>query len=201
VDWTRVESLPEASGGVYDGVTLQIGPKIKAARQRVGLSLRGLGEKTGFSASFLSQVELGQVSPSLSSLARIAQALDTKLSDLVAEPAMTPSPLVRRRQRDSVRSEWSHATLQSLLPAGADERLEVMLIGLEPGGRSGRTPLVHSGKEFAFCVRGKASLTLEGTIHELAEGDSVFYDASRSRQWENKGKRPAEILLVFVRAA
>jgi transcriptional regulator with XRE-family HTH domain len=191
--------LKAAAAFVYERGSLQIGPKLKAARQALRLSLRALGEKTGFSASFLSQLELGQVSPSLSSLAQIAQALDVNLSDLVAAPRTQTGPVVHRRQQEGHRSEWSRATLQSLLPAAAAERIEAMLVTIEPGGRSGKTPLVHVGKEFAFCVRGKVTLTLDGEHHSLGEGDSAFYDASRPRQWENPGKRRAEILLVVLR--
>jgi transcriptional regulator with XRE-family HTH domain len=180
---------------------LQIGPQLKTARQRLRLSLRALGEKTGFSASFLSQVELGQVSPSLSSLAQIAQSLDVKLSDLVADPSTSSGPVVRRRQQKGVRSQWSRATIQSLLPAAAEERIAAMLVTLEPGGRSGKTPLIHVGKEFAFCVRGKVALTIDGENHSLGPGDSVFYDAARLRQWKNPGKRRAEILLVILRSS
>lgn len=166
----------------------------------MGLSLRSLGDKTGFSASFLSQVELEQVSPSLSSLGRIAEALGVTLSELLSEPAATSGPVVhRRRQHQGLRSEWSRATIQSLLPPGVDERVEVMLVVLEPDGRSGKTPLGRTGNELAFCVRGKITLMLDGERHELGAGDSIFYDASRDRQWENPGKRNAEIILINFR--
>ena len=61
---------------VYEGVSVKLGPRLKAARNAKSLSLRALGERTGFSASFLSQVELGQASPSLASLGRIAVELE-----------------------------------------------------------------------------------------------------------------------------
>lgn len=179
---------------------LDVGKKIKAIRKRNGLTLRALGTKTGFSASFLSQVERGVVSPSLSSLGRITHGLGVSVSAILTEPAATASPVVRRRQPRTMRSEWSRATIQSLLPTGTEDGIEAILITIEPGGRIGETPLVHTGKEFAFCVKGRATLLLEGETHELSEGDSVYFDASRLRQWENRKKRNAEILLVIVRS-
>jgi XRE family transcriptional regulator, regulator of sulfur utilization len=178
---------------------LHIGPKLKAARQRIPLSLRALAERTGFSASFLSQVELEQVSPSLSSLARIAEALDIRLTELLAEAPDPQVVVIRRHGRDGLRSQWSRATVQSLLPSSAEERVEVVLLTLEAGGRSGKTPLVREGRELAFCVRGTVTLELEGVVHELAEGDSAFYEASRARHWENRTKNRVELLLIAVR--
>lgn len=178
---------------------MDLAQRIKAARSTKGLSLRALGDLTGFSASFLSQVELGQASPSLSSLGKIAKALSVGLTDLLAEPASaSPGPILRRRNEETVRSEWSRAVVQSLLPAGASAQIGAVLVTLEPGGRSGKVPEPQTGQELAFCVRGKVSLTVDAKAFELSEGDSLFYDARRPLLWENAGKRRAELLLIML---
>ncbi len=195
LDKRKNKSTPGTTGNGAP-LPLQFGAKLKAARRHSGLSLRALGTQTGFSASFLSQVELGQVSPSLASLDRITHALGVRLSDLLSEPAVTNGPVLRRKEQASLRSEWSRATVQSLLPAGVDDRVAVVLIRLEPGGRSGKSPLLHTGEELAFCVRGKVTVVLDEERYELAEGDSLFYDATQPSRWENTGKRRAEVLLI-----
>ena len=175
--------------------------KLKAARQQQHFSLRALAARTGFSASFLSQVELGQVSPSLGSLDRIAQALGMHLSDLLSEPAATNGPVVHHRSRTSLRSEWSNATIESLLPADVQGKIGVVLVGLEPGGQSGRwSSLSVAGKELAFCIRGKVTVTISDQRYHLGEGDSIFYDTLQTSRWENTGKRKTEILLVSLRS-
>src|ERR1700754_3615942 len=113
----------------------QIGEKLRAARQAMGLSLRALGELTGFSASFLSQVELGQTMPSLGSLQRIAEALGLTVANLLASPG-TASAVVRKAGREVLRSEWSKATVEPLVSASADERLQAILVRLDPSGRT-----------------------------------------------------------------
>jgi XRE family transcriptional regulator, regulator of sulfur utilization len=192
--------LPRLYSSVYKPPTVQIGPTLKRARQQQKLSLRALGEKTGFSASFLSQVELGQASPSLASLEKIAGALGMTLGQLLTEPTAAQGPVFRRRSGEGLRSEWSKASLQSLLPTGADESVSVLLIGLEPGGRSGETPAVAGGRQLVFCVRGRPTLTLAGQVYELREGDSIFLDTAAPLMWENRGKRSAEILLIHLRS-
>jgi len=120
------------------------------------------------------------------------------LVDLLGEPSTQAGPVLRRRERESLRSDWSRATVQSLLPSGADARMEARLISLDTKGRTGRS--TAAGRELAFCVRGSVALTLGEERFSLGEGDSVLYDASRSSHWENPHKRRAEILLVLVRA-
>ena len=132
----------------------QIGDRLREARQRSGLSLRALGELTGFSASFLSQVELGQTMPSLGSLQRIAEALGLTVSNLLAQGDAT-SVLVRKDARGALRSEWSKATVEPLVPPSSDEKLQAMLIRLDPEGKTGVTSYAPGRRMFAYCTVGE----------------------------------------------
>jgi XRE family transcriptional regulator, regulator of sulfur utilization len=181
---------------------LRIGAQVKAERQRLGLSLRALAERTGFSASFLSQVELDQTTPSLASLAKLAHALGVTLSTLLAEHE-TPSEatVLRTRDRSALRSEWSKASVSTLLPRSADQRMSVMMIELEPGGRSGNPGDALSGREFALAIKGTVTLRLGEVEQRLSAGDSAYYDASMGSRWSNPGKTRCQILVVNVRFA
>ncbi|WIG97915.1 helix-turn-helix domain-containing protein [Myxococcus sp. SDU36] len=184
---------------MYKPLTVQIGPTLKRARQQQKLSLRALGARTGFSASFLSQVELGQASPSLASLEKIAGALGLTLGQLLNEPVVAKGPIFRRRNEEGLRSEWSKASLQSLLPAGAHENVSVLLVRLAPGGRSGEPAASSGGRQLALCIRGRLVLTVDGTVYELREGDNIFLDSVSGLRWENRGRHSAELLLVHLR--
>lgn len=193
----------DARGASSEGSLLRerVGLKLKAARRQQQLSLRALAARVGFSASFLSQVELGQVSPSLGSLDRIAQTLGMHLSDLLSEPVTANGPVLHHKRQASLHSEWSHATIESLLPADVQSKIGVVLVGLEPGGQSGRwSSLSHAGKELAFCVRGKATVTIADDQYHLGEGDSIFYDTLQTSRWKNASKRRTEILLISLRS-
>jgi transcriptional regulator with XRE-family HTH domain len=52
-----------------------VGGALRRLRKESRVSVRMLASKCGFSPSFISQVELGQASPSIASLDRIALAL------------------------------------------------------------------------------------------------------------------------------
>ena len=60
-----------------------VGPRVKALREAMGLSLRDLAERSGVSAPMLSQVERGETSPTLQVAARIAAGLELRLSQLL----------------------------------------------------------------------------------------------------------------------
>lgn len=168
----------------------------------MSLSLRALADRTGFSASFLSQVELGQSSPSLASLQKICAALDIELVDLLRD-AQPPSnaPVMRREQREPVFSQWSRATAASVLPTRHDDRLRAMALTLEAGGRTGAIARERGNREFAYCTRGRVVLVTQDARHELAEGDAVVLDDLPQTSWENAADEPAELLLVSARVA
>src|SRR4051812_49843223 len=62
---------------------IRIGPRVRALREAMDLSLRDLAERSGVSAPMLSQVERGETSPTLAIAARIASGLDLRLSQLL----------------------------------------------------------------------------------------------------------------------
>ena len=88
---------------------ITIGGKLKNLRESQKLSLRDLGDKVGLSASFLSQLELGQVSPSIASLENIATALNTHITYFFDEPEKTDSVVMRKNERRRIYSKGSKA--------------------------------------------------------------------------------------------
>jgi XRE family transcriptional regulator, regulator of sulfur utilization len=179
-------------------IVLELGPRLRAARKARQISVRALAQRTGFSPSFLSQVELGQSSPSLASLQRICDALEVDLPDLLRDPdhART-APVVRRADRESLRSEWSKASAESLLPNGGDDRFAALLLTIDPGGRTGIIS-TRGSRELAYCIRGKVELTMGSERFDLSPGDSALIDRADA-SWVNRGKRRAEILVVSAR--
>src|ERR1700704_5705584 len=77
---TAIETLETASAAEQPAT---VGPRIRALRDAMGLSLRDLAERSGVSAPMLSQVERGETSPTLAVAAKIAAGLELSLSQLL----------------------------------------------------------------------------------------------------------------------
>ena len=60
-------------------VGILIGNALSAARAKKGLSQKALSEATGIDQSDISKIERGVANPSVSTLSRLAEALDKKL--------------------------------------------------------------------------------------------------------------------------
>src|SRR5215510_12293511 len=61
-----------------------IGPRLRAQREQMGLSLREVARRIGVSASLISQIERDKVNPSVSTLYALVQELKLTMGDLFA---------------------------------------------------------------------------------------------------------------------
>ena len=184
-----------------DPITQQaVGGEVRRLRGVRRISVRTLAEHTGFSASFISQVENGQASPSISSLHKIADALGVTLGEFFAQADGDASLIVRHSKRPRLDSTWSSAHIEALGRKAGGRHLEPLLVTLEPGGRSGKGPHTHTREEFAIIIEGVAMLTLAGQEHLLQCGDAVTLNAGDLRLWENRQDLPTRILFVSARS-
>jgi transcriptional regulator with XRE-family HTH domain len=164
------------------------------------LSLRGLAARTGFSASFVSQLERGLVSPSLHSMERVAAVLGTSLGGFFTALGETDAGLiVRASERKVLHSAWSLAQLAALLPSRGTERLEPLLLTLRPHGRTGKYPVAQATEQFALVLEGRPLLRLGPDEHALGRGDAVALRPGELRLWTNPGRRAARVLIVGLR--
>src|SRR6476661_5532980 len=79
-----------------DPTVAAVGPRVKALREAMDLSLRDLAERSGVSAPMLSQVERGETSPTLQVASRIASGLELRLSQLLRLDEESAVSIVRR---------------------------------------------------------------------------------------------------------
>ena len=73
----------------------ELGSQLRDARQKAGMTLRDVGDRVGITASSLSQIERGQIGPSVSTLMALVSELDVTL-DHVFRPygsANTAKPI------------------------------------------------------------------------------------------------------------
>ena len=154
---------------------------------------------TEFSPSFLSQLENGQVSPSIASMERIARSLGVTLGEFFGQLGSSEGGVViRASERVLLESQWSNATLEALSPVSRNHEIEPFLITIEPGGRTGKHPTGQARGEFAFVVEGEVELTLGPDTYRLDEGDAATVLRGELRRWTNPGKRKARVLVISI---
>jgi transcriptional regulator with XRE-family HTH domain len=180
---------------------LAVGPRIRALREAMDLSLRDLAEQSGVSAPMLSQVERGETSPTLAVAGKIAAGLELSLSQLLRLDEGDGVNVVRADKRLLGGRADGHR-YEVLTPPVPGQRAEVSLHTLAPGSATGGPgdPPIHEpgSRETAVVLDGGLRLVCDGVAHDLAEGDAVTFDADLPHHFENPGRRDARFMSVVA---
>ncbi|MBL0887156.1 helix-turn-helix domain-containing protein [Myceligenerans indicum] len=178
-------------------VRAAVGRAVRRAREAAGLSMRALARAGGMSQPFLSQVEKGETSPSLSSLYRLAHALGVPPSQLMPAVA-APRGVSVLRQGDGQElavSDVPGAARGRLLSGGAGHLLEVVEYDIEPGADLGDW-FESDGEMTVYVMGGELEVTLE---HEgswrLGAGEAISHPAGIRHRWAVAGDTGARVLL------
>jgi len=190
----------ESMGGEADEL---LGRRIRHLRKARDLALKDLAERSGFSISFLSQIERGRSSPSVRVLVRIANALDVGMSDLFEETDASHIPeqstVQRRETRRRLFFRETSVSKELVTPPRPQPKLDVYLITLEPGGSTGSDPYTHPGAEAGLVLKGSLKLEVEQESFILREGDGFSFDSHRPHQFSNPGTSLAQVVWVNAR--
>jgi transcriptional regulator with XRE-family HTH domain len=177
-----------------------VGPRVRALREAMSLSLRDLADRSKVSAQMLSQVERGETSPTLAVAAKIASGLELTLSQLLRLDEGQHVAISRAAERRSSR-RGGHL-IEELTPPLPGQRADVSLHVLDPGATTGGAsdPPMHEpgSRETAIVLAGDLALVLEGRRTELQEGDSVTFDADLPHHFENEGTDPTRFIAVIA---
>ena len=177
-----------------------IGPRVRALRDAMGLSLRDLAERSGVSAPMLSQVERGETSPTLQIAARIAAGLELRLSQLLRLDEGGAVTVVRRADRRQGPGGARGHRYEILTPPLPGQRAELSRHTLGAGAKTGGAgdPPMHEpgSRETALLESGRVALLCDGARYDLAAGDCVTFDADLPHHFENSGPGEATLLAV-----
>jgi transcriptional regulator with XRE-family HTH domain len=174
-----------------------IGPSLRGARRRQGMTLRQVADAAGVTESFLSQVERDLASPSIATLRRIAVALNTSIG-VILDEAGPHGQLVRAADRRVVSYPGLKAR-DEFLTDGNNGRLQVILSVVEPGGGTGPEAYSHeSDEECLVVLEGSLDLWVGTEQHRLEAGDAIRYSSRIPHRNENPGPGTARILFVIT---
>jgi transcriptional regulator with XRE-family HTH domain len=188
---------------IQDGV----GQRLRAERERQGVTLRSLARRLEISPSALSQIETGRSRPSVGTLYAIVTELDMSLDELFgsarsgAQRDAGASSVVQRRVTRKVLDLESGVRWERLTPT-AEPDADFLHVVYEVGGASSRpgTHMRHMGREYGLVLSGRLRVAIgfDEEQHELGPGDSIAFESSRPHRLENIGDEPVEAIWFVV---
>ncbi len=152
---------------------MKIGYRIKDLRNRQRVTLKELAEKTGLTTSFLSQLERDLTSPSVSSLEKIAEALNTKVGYFFESEEEKELIFIKRGFGKKVIDEEKNISCETLASGFLNIKMQPQIFTLGIGTELTKELMYPQGEKFGMVLKGKVELLCDSEKFTLEEGDSI----------------------------
>jgi transcriptional regulator with XRE-family HTH domain len=177
-------------------LTMDVGSRLRQLRSERGKSMRALARDSGLSTNALSMIERGRTSPSVSTLYKLAEALEVPITAFFRmEPEredIVYRKVARRKKVVIPKGVWEGLGGESF--AG---RIEAFMITLENGASSGPFGMIHTGSEFVLCLEGQLEYIVEDQKFILEPGDSLIFAAQLQHRWRNLIHAKTQVIIVI----
>ncbi len=183
-----------------DRIRSSVGQAIHSARTRAHMSMRELAEQCGVSQPFISAVERGLSTPSISTLYRLAEVLDTQPSALLPVHREDEVSVVRMGQgRRIPSSDRPNSAVGRVLFSDDERHLEVYEY-MTDRVEDLDVWFEHPGDVVLHLLEGRLRLEFAGRpAVELGAGDCVVHPGPIPHRWSVQGDEQAHIFVVVVR--
>ncbi|MFC0545871.1 helix-turn-helix domain-containing protein [Kutzneria chonburiensis] len=176
-------------GDELEQVLTEVGPRLRALRERRNITLAALSKATGISVSTLSRLESGGRRPSLELLLPLAKAHQVPLDELVGAPP-TGDPRVHLQP--------IHRGDETMIPLNRQPGgLRAFKHILPAGVRLKPEPRTHEGYEWLYVLTGRLRLVLGEHDVVLKAGEVAEFDTHVPHWFGNGDDRPVEFLSLF----
>jgi transcriptional regulator with XRE-family HTH domain len=190
---TSAEALNEVISG--------IGTRIRRMRTRMGYSLQQLADRADVSAAGIHKIERNGMVPTITTLMKIAAALNRPVSYFIAENAVDDKPAIRTTpdNRRAVFTSISGLELKSI--SGPYGRFFMAGAHAEaaPGTESASKLTNHPGEELVYVLDGTLCFEFADETIKVSPGDSIHFRGDLAHRWYNSGSKPAKAVWLALR--
>ncbi|MCT4663034.1 MAG: XRE family transcriptional regulator [Tissierellales bacterium] len=169
-----------------------IAEKIKKARQMKGYTLKEMNARTGLSVSFLSQVENGSSSLAITSLKKIADALEVPIKAFF-DDYEEHSYVTKSEEQHPFKLEKANIEYRRLSGDFPDRKIETILVKMGSNEKH-REIFTHPGEELVYILEGVLIVNLDGKEYLLKKGDTMHYPSNIPHFWINPIDRENKFL-------
>jgi len=175
-----------------------INNRVKRLRLSKKITLESLAKMTGFTTGYISRIENSNNAPPISTLSKIAQALEVDISFFLSE-SRVDSPknmvIVKKGDAKELADRASYGYQYEALAAkkiGKNMEPYVLYPDFEYS-----TVFQHEGEEFFYVLEGEIEFIYGDERYILETGDSMYFDAHIPHTGVSKGDKKAKVLIII----
>lgn len=172
--------------------------RLKILRKKLGVTLEVLADRSGMTKSYLSKIERGLNTPSISTALKLAKALNLKVEELFSEESSSYDSysIVRAHERQSLAAsneEPSYAVLAHQI----NSRSLLPFIIYPPTEFTDKSFKEHLGEEFLFVHEGQVEVDFVNEKLLLDRGDALYFNSQKPHRLRSVGDVRAQLLVVI----
>jgi transcriptional regulator with XRE-family HTH domain len=191
-------------GGTPDdlkNIVSSIGPKLRELRLQQRLSMQQLADRSDVSAAAIHKIERSGMVPTITTLLKLAGALDRPVSYFVEEDANEAGPVVFTvaSARNSVYTSHQGIDLEGISGPYGRFFMAGAVATVVPGAESGPNPMEHPGEELIYVLDGTLEFTVEEQTFRLQKGDAIHLRTDRRHRWRNPGNKDTKAVWMALR--
>lgn len=181
-----------------------IGEKIRNIRKSKNLTIVELSEKIDVTSGYISQIERDLISPSLSVLKRLSQALEIPLSVLFMEDSDENVVKMHEDERTKVKFGNINIELEYITPVTnkgeKNAGMEAFLFKLKPKTSVSENKIINDAKEYIYVFKGKIDCKVGEKVYTVSKGDSICVPENNGHTIYNNYDEEAEALCILTTA-
>ncbi len=174
---------------------IKVGEKVRRIRKKNGHSIHKLSELSGVSPAGIYKIEMNKMVPTITTLGKLAAALEQRISFFVEEDSHPASRFIRKSDREVIVSDQEGRTeiVAERLRRGS---MEATYQTLEPDSKSKNHPINSECEHLIYCLKGELSVRRGEESYQLKVGDSFHCESNDRIHFENEGRSEARFLIV-----
>jgi transcriptional regulator with XRE-family HTH domain len=158
----------------------KLGKRIQTYREKLGMSVEDLAERTSLATGLIADIESSSVSPALGVTVKLARALGQRVGTFMDDYIVKDPIITRSAERaEGIASHkgktQGHYRYCALGAGKADRHMEPFFVTITPTDE--REKSTHEGEEFVIVVEGQVELQYGQDTHLLKEGDTMYYNS------------------------
>ena len=176
----------------------RMGERIRQRREYLNVHTNDLAKAIGVTASLISQIERAKAYPSILTLMKIAEFLQTTVGELIGEyETIVEKPLLRVNERKFVKKNDNGASSYLLSHHDPKKEMDTFMIEFKKNADSSKIMTsTHPRQEFCYVLKGKFKVLLNTKEYTIKEGDSFYFNSNQYHLFSNSGEDNAQLLWI-----
>jgi XRE family transcriptional regulator, regulator of sulfur utilization len=177
----------------------QLGQAVLRLRKGYGLSLADLSHQSGVAKSIISQIERNETNPTLTTIWRLAHALDASIESMLQ--GAEEGPFIEHLRRGTTPIFVSDDGLCRLAVIGwlkTVDWLQWYDFQADPGGVLESTAHLRGSVECLSAVQGELEVEVGGSTTKVCAGETLRYRCDMPHRIRNLGQKTAHATMVCI---